>query len=204
VRTLIVDPLHNSPGEHDDSGAFEIAARALAQILGPNAIRFSFDNAEPYAARLAELERYVTGLSVDAFVEISHSTHHRMQSGIDPANVATLLRRFASPPKVAVLLACSAASPPLSTSVAMGFYRAGLDVYAHTTVGHAYLNPFVTQLRENYGEAFVVEPHSTHWRAWIAFLKRRGWARLVLAALGDMGDGFFWQKGFLRWEPPSP
>lgn len=176
MRVLIIDPLHNTPGEHDDDGAFEPGAEKLAKAFagaGVDATRFSFDNTFGYDARVAQLRSFITGKQFDALVEVSHGLHTKLQSGISVINDHLVLNDFAPPaPKVAVLLACSAASPPIESSIAYQLARDGLEVLAHATVGHAFLNPFVVHVRPGatidapQPHDFVVLPFSSNWHAW--------------------------------------
>lgn len=215
MKILIIDPLHNSPGEHDDDGAFELGAQKLAAVLGPGATRFSFDNGNGYAARFAELRTFVKGKQFDGIVEVSHSTHTRLQSGVNVHNVDDLLHELAEPlPRVAVLLACSAASPPIESSISFQLARHGVETIAHSTVGHAYLNPHLVDVRLVGGFPMwrtipIRFPSATTaWRAWVAFVRRGGWVDVTRFALGVFGDlhvtGLYRDvDGFIRWTPPG-
>ncbi len=220
MNVLIVDPLHNSPGEHDDSGAFELGAEKLALAFGADATRFSFDNTFGYETRFAALLSFVTNKRVDAIVEVSHGQHARLQSGVTTFNSGSLLAGFAAPaPKVAVLFACSAASSPIDSSIAYQLARGGLEVLAHSTVGHAYLNPYVVHVRPPLTpdaqptHDYIVAPGSAHlWRAWVAYLRGGGWLALArfavmggeaLSGMTDPTTGFYRDLvGFIRWAPP--
>lgn len=218
MHVLIIDPMFNSPGMHDDDGAFELGAEKLAKTIGPNrAERASFDNRNGYPTRLHDVEAAILHTDhVDVFIEVSHSTHVRLQSGIDRSNLPGVLKSFRSgPPSLAILFACSAASEPFASSVAEQMAGLGVECIAHSTVGHAYFNPYLVHVRPpEVGKRpfperrYIVGPGTPHWRSWVADIKRGGWLDLVLFCIADVKalatpHGMFKRdaEGFITWQP---
>jgi hypothetical protein len=204
---LVCDPLHNTPGMHDDDGAFEPGASKIAAALGPQAERLSIDNLKPEPERFADFLQDVTAPPMfESWVFVSHGWHTGIEEGLANGNLPRLAAKV--PPKV-VLFCCSTASPPLATSFAAALVKYGAqDVVAHDRRGHAFLNPYAVHVRQvgvTPESRFIVEPGSANWHAWIAFLRSGGWIDLALFAIdaGAAQRGNFSRgaDGFFVWTP---
>lgn len=214
MDTIIVDPLYNTPGKHDDSGAFEPHAELLKRVMGGRAERWSFDNTDLNMLRRFESLCSIRLEDPDArelknFIHIGHGFHNHCQCGLDIAHVPDL-RDHIPECRTFILLSCSTASAPLHTSLAWNLaHLPGKTeiprVLAHTTAGRDVENPYAMLITEH-GARYIVGPGTTHWKAWVRFLRTDGWVLMVRAVLeGPEGlnfPGFVWDDaGFLDWTP---
>ena len=214
TSTLIIDPLFNTPGMHDDTGAFEPHAQKLARVLGAEATRLSFDN---FLSKMLRLEglMYKMGTRTEKnLIHIGHGWHTGCEAGLLLGDQTRMLRFFNQMPELnkAVFLSCSTASAPLKTSLAWSIMRAtATDVLAHTTEGRDVQNPHVIHLAR---DGFRSLPdwrgsRSPNWHAWVDFLLHRdGWVYMVCAFIGLDTTHSDWRfftdaDGFLQWEPRS-
>ena len=202
---LVCDPLHNSPGMHDDDGAFEPGAQKIAAALGVAGERLSIDNLKPEPERFSDfLHDVINTAMFESWTFVSHGWHVGIEEGLAVGNLVRLAAKV--PPRV-VLLACSTASPPIATSFAAALVKFGAqDVVAHDRLGHAYFNPFVVHVRANgvvVESHYIVQPGSTNWHAWVAFLRAGGWIDLALFSIGTPFNGNFSRgaDGFFVWTP---
>jgi hypothetical protein len=212
TSTLIIDPLFNTPGMHDDTGAFEPHAAKLAKVLAPDAARLSFDNTFIQTARLDDLMRKMGERTERNLVHIGHGWHVGCEAGLLIADSTRMLRFFNQMPKLrkVVFLSCSTASIPLKTSLAWTVMRAtNTEVLAHTSEGRDAQNPNVVHLaRDGFRSLPDWRGHrSPHWKAWVDFLLHHdGWVPMVESFIGLTKPHADWHfyldaDGFLQWEP---
>jgi hypothetical protein len=213
TSTLIIDPLFNTPGMHDDTGAFEPHAAKLAKVLGAEATRLSFDNTLSKPVRLDDLIRRMGVRPEKNLIHLGHGWHTGCEAGLllsDPRRTGDFLNTMPNLEKF-VLLSCSTASSPIATSLAWHLMRAsGLEVLAHTTEGRDAQNPNVTHIVR--GGARTLPDwrghRSPHWKAWVDYLlHQNGWVDMVCAFIKLVPvitpDWHFYTDtdGFLQWEP---
>lgn len=202
---LVIDPAHNTPGMHDDDGAFEPHAEKIAKALGPAGERLSIDNLKPESERFTDFFHDVGNTTMfESWTFVSHGWHVGIEEGLATGNLSRLAAKV--PPRV-VVLACSTASPPFATSFAAALVKFGAqDVIAHDRRGRDVQNPFVVHARAQGAIIewrYIVEPGSVHWHAWVKFLNDGGWIDLALFVIGMPFHGNFSRgaDGFFVWTP---
>jgi len=212
TSTLIIDPMFNTPGMHDDTGAFEPHAQKLARVLGAEATRLSFDNFLSKALRLDELIHKMGKREETSLIHIGHGWHSGCEAGLLVGDQARLLRFFNLMPKLtkAVFLSCSTAGVPLKSSLAWDIsQRTDVELIAHTTEGRDAQNPNVVHIARG---GFRSLPdwrgkRSPYWKEWVNFLlHREGWVDMTKAFLGLDTTNTDWRfftdaDAFLQWEP---
>lgn len=211
TKTLIIDPKHNTPGMHDDSGAFEPHAQALHRAL-EDSTRLSFDNFLPPPVRLSELIREMgEARSEEDLVHVGHGWHVGAECGFTMHDL-TRMRLFFSKMsmlKRAIFFSCSTASDPLKTSLAWTIaHENNIEVLAHTNEGRDVENPNVVHIARG---GFRSLPDwrgkkSPNWHRWVDFMRGLGFVTLAQAFLGydttSPSFRFFNDAdGFLQWEP---
>lgn len=178
MKALVIHPAHNSAGRHDVTGAFAPGARTFCRIYGL-AGPTSFDNTLADSARERGFIRALDSAPhpLELLAYFGHGINNGLSSAgfsgrRDTQELATAIRNVAATNMTIMLYACSAANNfagPLAEGVG-----GGCRVYAHTTAGHTYSNPYVKVFPEN---RWVIAPEDSLWRNWTLKLRQtRLWA----------------------------
>jgi len=175
--------------DHPDGATreFQAQARHLAMLHAGEALQF--DNEAPMPNRGAAVLNALAEMppaSLDWFATCCHGWPDGVQAGFDirggkhgmlVSQLVIALSRVWRPdrPLVLPLYSCSTASDPLNgfaASLSRGLVQAGVAhaLYAHDRPGHTTRNPFVRAWDATGAGRWLVEPHSEHWRAWVARL----------------------------------
>lgn len=193
MKAVAFAPLHNSPGKHDATGAFQPEAKKWLRAIGvePDAL-YLVDCSLPFVLRkkrvLDVLASYQQDIEVAGF--FCHGAKSQLQVGFNLASVPALASSLARFPPLAhvVLYACDAARDAdadkrdetaegpggdggfadLLRDNLVGVHGRSTTVWAHSTVGHATMNPYVRRFdpsKLNGGE-WVIDPTDPRWRKW--------------------------------------
>ena len=206
TKTLIIDPTHNTPGMHDDTGAFEPHARALHRYVD-DSTRLSFDNFLSPAARLSELIRDMgDAREEENLVHVGHGWHTGCECGFSLHDLTRLRLFLSKMPKLkkVIFFSCSTASDPLKTSLAWHLMSEGYEVLAHTNEGRDVQNPNVIHIARG---GFRSLPDwrgskSPDWLAWVHYLRDGGWMELAQSFVNEKPGRLFKldADGFLQWD----
>ena len=200
MRALILHPLHPSPSKPGDAGEFKREAMRFGDMLiadGWDVTMQTFDNRPVRPSRRKPVDRAIASGTWDMLALFGHGLRNSIQTGHDIASIpalADLLAEHSARPLRVELYACDAArdndrdkrddvrdavggdggfADLLRDALAERGVTGHVD--AHAKTGHTTKNPHVRRFSMDdgpgKGAAFLVDPKSPHWRAWVRALK---------------------------------
>src|SRR3990172_576073 len=178
MNALVLHPTSNSRGRHDVTGAFAPGARELCRVYGI-AAPHAFDNTLPEPAReravLSAIHSAARPLELLAY--FGHGVSDGLSSAgfrgpMEAAQFCRAVKTVAADSITILLYACSAANS-FASRIAGGV-GSNCEVYAHTTSGHSYKNPYLKRFPP--GE-WVIAPGDRQWPKWVQRLRHTSlWA----------------------------
>jgi hypothetical protein len=183
-----IAPLQNTGTDNDATGAFHVGAHAFARTY--NCPWRTYDNSQSYAKTKQTfydtIDRFCPpGLELFAYfghgIKNGLPSPHVGENDLD--DLVAVLRPKIAKPFVAVLYACSSGMAGGLTGKLREKLGGDVWVYGHTSVGHSFMNPDVSEEADNNSPSFrTFYPYGTDLRAaWAEALKYTDlWARFPL------------------------
>lgn len=150
IRAFAIAPLKNTGGRNDAVGAFHPGAQAFSSAY--NCVSRSFDN---YGDGKGVLRRFLDQIDhhcpggVNYFAYFGHGIPAGLASahcyGAHLDELIEVLRPKINKPLVIILYACSCGVANAYTNKLRQALGGQVWVYGHTTVGHSYMNPQVSE-----------------------------------------------------------